>query len=184
MEDELKGSAKKGKKILFDVGHPAQVHHFKNLYWILERRGWECLFVAKDKDITLQLLDEYRLNYCILSKNRKGILKKIMGIPKDDYLFYRIVKKFRPNIILNRFSIHSGHISKLFRIPNIAFSDTEHASLLHKLTMPFIDVKFTGVSYETELGKNHLRYKASKELFYLHPSIYQPNYDNLSNLGF
>ena len=45
------------QRILFDVGHPAQVHQFKHLYWLLEKNGWECLFVAKDKDITKYLLD-------------------------------------------------------------------------------------------------------------------------------
>lgn len=171
------------KRILFDVGHPAQVHHFKNLYWLLEERGWECLYVAKNKDITISLLKKYKLNHKILSQNKKGLLKKIFNIPVDDYKFYKIVKSFKPDFILNRFSIHSGHVSKLLGINNIAFSDTEHASALHKLTKPFIDLKFTGESYYDNLGKNHLKYNANTELFYLHPEVFNPDISILKYLN-
>lgn len=171
------------KRVIFDVGHPAQVHQFKHLYWILSHKGWDCLFVAKDKDITKTLLEKYDLKHKILSKNKKGLLKKILNIPLDDYKFYKIVKMFKPDFILNRFSIHSAHISKLLKIANIAFSDTEHTSFFHKLTIPFIDVKFTGESYYADLGKNHLKYRGNIELFYLHPSIFKPDITILEELG-
>jgi len=171
------------KKIIFDVGHPAQIHHFKNLYWLLEKKGWECLFVAKNKDISKSLLDNYKLKYKMLSQNRKGLLRKIFGIPVDDYRFLKIVNSFKPDFILNRFSIHSGHISKLKNIVNIAFSDTEHASMIHTAAKPFIDVKFTGNSYYATLGKNHLKYNSNTELFYLHPNIFKPDMSILKFLG-
>ena len=171
------------KRVIFDVGHPAQVHHFKNLYWLLGKKGWKCLFVAKDKAITKSLLEKYKFNYEILSASKKGLFKKISGIPIDDYRFFKIVKSFKPDFILNRFSIHSGHISKLLNVVNIAFSDTEHASALHKLTIPFIDVKFTADSYYFDLGKNHLKYNANIELFYLHPSVFTPDKSILDYLG-
>lgn len=171
------------KRIIFDVGHPAQVHQFKKLYWLFEKKGWECLFVAKDKDITKTLLENYKLNYKILSKNKKGLIRKILNIPIDDFRFYKIVKSFKPDFILNRFSIHSAHISKLMNITNIAFSDTEHASAFHKLTIPFVDVKFTGDSYYLDLGKNHLKYRSNIELFYLHPDVFTPDISILDILG-
>ena len=171
------------KKIIFDVGHPVQVHHFKNLYWLLENRGWKCLFVARDKDITKSLLENYGLNYKMLSAKRKGIVRKIAGIPADDFRFFKIVKTLRPDFILNRFSLHSSHIAKLLRIVNIAFSDTEHASALHKLSLPLIDVKFTAESHKYNLGKNHLKYKGNIELFYLHPDVFTPDQSILNYLG-
>jgi predicted glycosyltransferase len=160
------------KRIIFDVGHPAQVYQFKEIYRILDQKGWECLFVAKDKEITKYLLETFNLKHIILSKNKKGIVNKIKNIPLDDYRFFKIVKSFNPDFILNRFSIHSGHISWILGIPNLGFSDTEHADKLHKLTLPFINYKFTGISYYKDLGKNHFRYNGNIELFYLHNSIF------------
>lgn len=168
------------KRILFDVGHPGQVHQFKNLYWIFEKKGWECLFTAKDKDITIELLKKYNLKYRLLSKSKKGLFNKIINIPIDYYRFFKILKSFKPDIVLSRFSLHSAHISKLNRITNIAFSDTEHASLFHKLTLPFVDIKFTGESYTAELGKNHFKYNSNIEFFYLQPNTF--NYqDSINN---
>jgi predicted glycosyltransferase len=162
------------RRIIFDVGHPAQVHQFKHIYWQLEKKGWECLFVAKDKDLTLSLLTSYGLNFLRLSENKSGLINKILQIPGDDFAFYKIVKSFKPDFILNRFSIHSCHISKLLGIVNFAFSDTEHASKLHKIVSPFVDVKFTGQSYFNKLGRNHIRYNSNIEWFYLHPDIFHP----------
>ncbi|MBN2396271.1 MAG: DUF354 domain-containing protein [Candidatus Atribacteria bacterium] len=164
-------------RIVFDVGHPGQVHQFKHVYWELEKIGWECIFVAKDKDITIDLLKEYKLDYFRLSESRKGLLNKIIQVPRNDWNFYLIVKNFKPDFILNRFSIHSGHISKLLKIINIGFSDTEHAVKLHKLTIPFVDIKFTGKTYYNNLGKNHIKYDSNIELFYLHPDIFKPSID-------
>ncbi len=171
------------KRILFDVGHPAQVHQFKHLYWQLSKQGWTCLFVAKDKDITKYLLETYELDYKLLSSNKKGLIKKILNLPKEYAAFYRIVKSFKPDFILSRFSIHSAHIAWLLGIPNIAFSDTEHTTFFHKLTLPFVTRKLTGDSYLIDLGKNHLRYKSNIELFYLHPSIFTPDASILDDLG-
>ncbi|MBN2821329.1 MAG: DUF354 domain-containing protein [Bacteroidales bacterium] len=170
------------KKVLFDIGHPAQVYQFKEISRLLVEKGWDYLYVAKDKEITKYLLETLQLNHTILSKNKKGILNKIINIPKDNYRFFKIVKQFNPEFILNRFSIHSGHISKLLGIPNIGFSDTEHANKLHKISLPFIDIKFTGSSYYSDLGKNHFKYDSNIEFFYLHPEFFQDSCDPYTKL--
>ena len=66
-------------KVIFDVGHPAQVHNFKHLYWELEKRGHKTIFIAKDKEITKYLLDTYDLEYIIIGKTEKNIFRKILG---------------------------------------------------------------------------------------------------------
>jgi uncharacterized protein len=171
------------KRIIFDVGHPGQVHQFKNLYWLLEGKGWDCLFVAKNKEFTIELLTNYKLKYELIGGNRVGLLKKIINIPREYIKFYRIVRKFKPSIVLNRFAIYSSHISWLFRIPVLAFSDTEHASFFHKFTLPFIKYKFTGKTYFKSLGKNHLRFNSSIELFYLHPNYFIPSKESVEKHG-
>ncbi len=171
------------KRIIFDVGHPAQIHQFKHLYWILERKGWICLFVTKKKDITIELLQGYSLNYKLLSKTGKNIFSKILQIPLNYFRFYKIVKRFKPDFILHRFSVHSAPIARLFRIVNIGFSDTEYASRLHKISLPFVDYKFTGKSYYNNLGENHYKYDGNIELFYLHPNHFVNNVNPYELLG-
>ena len=157
------------KKVIFDIGHPAQVHNFKNIYWDLEQRGWKGLFVTKDKEICVELLEKYNLPFVILGKNRKGILKKIAFLIKDIFKFYGIVKRFKPDIVLNRMSLHSTLICKILKIGQISLADTEKSLNLSFLT----DTILTATSFKKDFGDKHLRYRANIELFYLHPNWFQ-----------
>ncbi len=161
------------KRILFDIGHPAQVHQFKHVYWELINKGWHGLFTVKKKEISIYLLEKYKLPFVIIGENRKGLLNKLFSIPSELHHFYSIVKSFKPDIIASRFSLHSSLIAKLVKIPHIGFADTEHTRLLNMFTVPFVDVKFTANSYWRHLGNNHLRYSGNIELFYLYPSQFK-----------
>lgn len=171
------------KRIIIDIGHPAQVHHFKNFYRELEKNGWDPIITAKDKEISIYLLRKYNLKFKKIGTTQKGLLKKILYLTITAYKFFKIVRKFKPDMIVSRSSAHSAHISKLLRIPHIAFSDTENVNLLDKITVPFVDVKLTANSYKKDLGKNHFRYSGNIELAYLHPNRFVPDKSILKYLG-
>ena len=61
-------------KILFDLGHPAHVHYFKNLIKLLEKNDHQVLIIAREKDVTHSLLKSYkmRLYICFLINNLKN----------------------------------------------------------------------------------------------------------------
>ncbi|MCF8367445.1 MAG: DUF354 domain-containing protein [Bacteroidales bacterium] len=170
-------------RILIEVGHPAQVHQFRIIAKKLLQNSNQVLFVAKKKEITITLLQIYDLPYEIIDDSKKGIVSKVLHIPKVYLNFYRIVKKFKPNIILSRFSLQSSHIAKLLNIPHIGFTDSEHVKLMDSLTVPFVNYKFTAFSYYKDLGKNHFRYPSNIELFYLHPKWFVPDKSVLEFLG-
>ena len=60
------------KKILIDIGHPAQVHQFKNIYFELINKNYEVFFVAKNKEISIDLLNIYQIPYFDIGKPKKG----------------------------------------------------------------------------------------------------------------
>ncbi len=157
------------RKILFDIGHPAQVHNFKNIYWDLEKRGWRGLFVTKDKEICVELLEKYNLPFIVLSRNRKGLLKKILFLVKDIVKFYSILNEFKPDIVLNRMSIHATLLSKILRVRQISLADTENSLNLSFLTETIL----TATSFRKSFGDKHLRYRGNIELFYLHPNRFR-----------
>ena len=157
------------KKILFDVGHPAQVHNFKNIYWELEKRGWSGIFVTKDKEICVDLLERYNLPFTVLSRNRKGIFKKVLFLVNDIVKFYFILNDFKPDIVLNRLSIHSTLLCKILNIRQISLADTENSLNLTFLTETIV----TATSFKKSFGDKHLRYRGNIELFYLHPNRFK-----------
>ena len=57
-------------RILFNIGHPAQVHLFKNLIWELERRDHQCKITTIAKDVSLYLLDVYKFGYEVVGEGR------------------------------------------------------------------------------------------------------------------
>src|SRR5690606_14933180 len=78
---------------------------------------------------------------------------------------------------------YPSQVARLLGKPSIVFSDTEHATLHHKLTLPFATKIYTPSCYRIDLGKKHIRFEGYMELSYLHPNYFLPNKEVLSILG-
>jgi len=171
-------------KILFEANHPAHVHFFKNTIWNLEGRGHEVLIEARDKEVTLALLEAYKLNYKVVGHHYKSLAKKAYGLLKTDLKLLKIARDFKPDILVGRGSVYLAHLSALINKPYIAFVDTEHAKLMAWLTFPFTDVILTPSCFKKKINsKKHLKFDGYKELAYLHPSYFKPDSTMLDDLG-
>ena len=58
-------------KIFIDIGHPAHVHYFRNFIKIMEKNGHHFLILARDKEITQELLNHYKIPYVSRGKGAK-----------------------------------------------------------------------------------------------------------------
>ncbi|MFA7689800.1 MAG: DUF354 domain-containing protein [Methanofastidiosum sp.] len=170
-------------KILFDIGHPADVHFFKNSIWGMEGKGHEVLITARRKDSTFQLLDYYGFDYVDLGVNKKGLLKKAMGLVQTDYKLLNISKKFKPDILTGFASPYITHVAKLIRKKSILFNDTEHAFLNNRLSIPFADYFLTPSCFMGDYGKKHIKFNGYKELAYLHPKFFRDEKNVLKEIG-
>lgn len=163
------------RRILIEIGHPAHVHHFKHLYWELEKLGWVGLFVTKDKECAIDLLIAYNLPYRVLGLNKRGIIRKILTLPMFSLRMIKIAREFKPDIFVSRVSPLSGYASRVLGKPHITFTDTENVRLLDSISQPFADVILTSDVYHREHGKKQLRYPGYHELAYLHPNRFTPD---------
>ena len=171
-------------KIVVDIGHPADVHQFKNFVWEMEKRGHEILITASEKDVSLRLLNAYGFDYILLGSYGFSIAKKIINIPIMDFRMYRAVKSFKPDIFAGLGSVRGAHVSKLMGRPSITFNDTEPGIYQYKiLCSPFTDVTLTPSCFKKDLGKKQIRYAGYHELAYLHPNYFKPNPAILDELG-
>jgi predicted glycosyltransferase len=164
--------------ILIDIGHPAQVHNFKYVYWELEKRQHKVLFIAKNKDITEHLMKTYHLNYVLLGKRQNRLASKFLLLTRDILVFAKTLLSFKPDIVLSRLSLHSSIVLKLFRIPHVGLSDTESSFMLPSLP----DCIITSTSFFRNFGKKQLRFPGNIELFYLHKNRYKPDDSILSTM--
>ena len=170
-------------RVLVDIGHPAHIHYFKNCARILTERGNQFLFVVRERDSTVELIESTGLDWTSRGKGKKGLINKLIGLPQIDYKLYKIAKKFKPDILLSFSSPYAAHVSKLISKPHIAFDDTEHAKFEHWMCRPFTDVVLSPSCYNAKLWKNQMLFSSFMELFYLHPNYFQPNKQVLNRIG-
>jgi hypothetical protein len=170
-------------RVLIDIGHPAHVHFYKNTIKELENKGHEVLVTARDKEVTVNLLEAYDIEYTVLSSMKQGKANLIKEWIARDYKLLLIARKFKPDVLTGILNPSVAHISWLLRKKSIIFNDTEHATFAQKITYPFSSIICTPTSFKNDIGKKQLKYEGYHELAYLHPNYFKPNPEVLNELG-
>jgi predicted glycosyltransferase len=170
-------------RILVSVAHPAHVHFFRNAVNIWREHGHDTLVVARDKDLTLDLLDEYGYDYRCLSRARVGIAGLGFELVEHESKLLRIARRLRPDVMLSIGGTFVVHVSKLLGIPSVLFTDTEHAKLSNAISFPFATKICTPACYKGDVGDKQIRYDGYQELAYLHPNRFTPDPRVLDEAG-
>ena len=170
-------------KILIDIGHPAHVHYFKNIISSMKKTGHIFCIISRDKEVTHNLLDSYKIPYITRGKGAKGIFGKLLYLFKANFIIYKISKKFKPDIFLSFASPYAAQVSYLLGKPHIAFTDTEHAKLGNLAFASFTDTIVTPKCFKKNFGVNHIKFDGYMELSYLHPNYFKPDITIYDDLG-
>jgi len=174
-------------KILIDMGHPAQVHLFKNFIGEMEKRGHEIKVTARDKDVTMQLLDAYHIPYERVGSMKYGKINLILEWIFRGIKILKIARKFNPDILMGSLNPAIVHAAKILGKKSIIFTDSEPEAVKYPLadliTTPFADIIITLESVRHHYGEKEIRVNSYKELAYLHPTRFTPNPDVLVQSG-
>lgn len=171
-------------RILVQVGHPKQVYMFKNMIYNMLEKGHEVKIAAVEREGLVEyLLKRFNLPYELIGKTQSGIFRKAMCLPKWDYAVLKIARRFKPDIYIGQASPSLAHTSAIFRKPFILFEDTESATVLQRICLPFTDAVVTPVCYKGDFGRKHVRFNGYYELAYLHPNYFKPDPAVLDELG-
>ncbi|TKY91761.1 MAG: DUF354 domain-containing protein [Candidatus Methanomarinus sp.] len=169
--------------IMVGIGHPKQVHLWKNIIKNLQNKGHNIKIVTWDKDITLYLLNAFGLEYEVVGINYKGLIKKGFNLFSSDLRVLTIAREFKPDILLAG-APYLAHVSRLIRKPHISFTDTEHANLTNLLSFPFTDYVITPSCYSGKIDPDkHIEFNGFMELTYLHPNYFIPDPAFLEQIG-
>lgn len=170
-------------RILVGVSHPKHVHIFRNPINSLIEKGHDVEVIAISKNIVEYLLDKYNVKYCVVGNSKFSIYGKFFSLLGWEYKTLKIVREFKPDLVVGRALPHLAHVSALVRKPFVVFEDTELAKLLHKVTVPFASAVVTPQCYLGDFGKKHIRFNGYFELAYLHPNYFSPERSILDYLG-
>lgn len=169
--------------ILVEITHPAHVHFFRNAINIWQKNGHKIMITARDKDLTLQLLDQYGYTYNCLSRMRRGIPGLAFELIERGVKLLKVIKNFKPDIIVSIAGTFNVHAAKICGIPDVIFYDTENATVSNIISYPFASAICTPAAYKHDLGKKQVRYEGYHELAYLHPNWFKPDKNILKKLG-
>jgi uncharacterized protein len=171
-------------RVLFDIVHPAHVHFFKHIIRGLETRGHETAIIARDKDVTLRLLDLYGFHYQTVGfSGAKNRFQQFQELVMRDLTILRMANKFKPDVILTR-NPAGVQVARAIGAIGIFDTDDGRAAGIHfKAAAPFAHVITSPDSLLENYGKKHVKYPGYKQTAYLHPDHFTPDPEVLNMLG-
>jgi len=170
-------------RILVDITHPAHVHFFKPILPRWRRSGYTVHVTSREKDITCDLLDAYRIEHRCLSRHRN----RKLDLPRE--LLWRCMRltaeviRFKPDVLIAREGVFVSLVGFFTGIPAISFDDTDDAVLQRRLYFPFAWRVFTDAAYPIRIGPKHGKYNAVSCLTYLGSDRLLPDLTVLSRYG-
>lgn len=170
-------------KIFVALWHPSHVHTFKNVIKNLGEKGHEIKVVAIKKDITLELLDLYNIDYDVIGESKTNDLKDLLSNYLEmTYRLWKILKNFDSDLYLGRASLQLSHISLLLDVPYVAFYDSDIKSITDNFS--YYDCVFTPQNFSKEVNTDFQKALPTyKELAYLHPNNFSPDKSSLTDIG-
>jgi len=170
---------------LFDLGHPAHFHLFRNTIAALKKRGWQVRIVARQKDCLPDLQERSGWPYRLVRRTGKGLFV----LAAEQLRVLQMVVSMamaEPIDLMLGTSIVIGLASRLTGATSLVFcqDDASVVPLFAHLAYASAHYVITPRSLRKEdHGRKHLTYPGCKELAYLHPDLYRPNPDVYRLLG-
>jgi uncharacterized protein len=167
-------------KVAVFANTSAQLHFFRNIIEKLKERGHQVRLLVRNHVEIITIATELKLDYAVYSKSTSLISCKVLLLPYDVINAYRILRKFKPDIVVGM-GVYDAFASHLLGAKCIEFEDTEPTinktsySIQFKLYLPFVDAVITPKSFKDDLGEKQIRVNSFKELAYLHPNYYKPD---------
>ncbi len=170
-------------RILIDLQHPADLHFFRNAVRGLREKGHEVKLTGRDKDILVDLAEEYDLEVEVFGVARSGAVNLTRELFYRWWRLWKIVREWQPDRML---AVAGTYISLVGWLPGIethVFYDTEHATLSNLLAYPFATCLHVPRCYKNPIRWRHERYDGYQELAYLHPDCFEPDPEIREELG-
>jgi len=172
-------------RILIDIGHPAHVHLFKNLYFKLSENDHDVWVTIKKVPIVMELLEKYGIPFTVLGTKSDSISGKLFDQIRFNYKILKLVNRFGIDYGIGT-SINIAHVSKISALTSFVVDDDDRAvqPLMSKFGHPFADflVRPSVLAFERK-KINHINYPGYHELAYLHPKVFKPDKNILKDIG-
>jgi len=164
--------------ILFDIGHPAHVHLFKNLIIYLNKDNENNIeIVTRKKDIIEKLLRHYKFDFKLLSIPKKTKFGMMIELLQRDFKIWELHKKHNFKYAIGT-SVSIGHLSKISKVISYNFNEDDDniVPLYAKISYPFSTKIINPDCLKFSKWKDkRILHNSYHELAYLHPNNFNPD---------
>ena len=165
-------------RLLFDLGHPAHVHLFRNIIKQVRKTGGDVCVTSRHKDVAVDLCRAYNIPQIVLSKARtNSFFSSIWEMAYLTLRLWNLSYRFRPDALLGT-SASIGVIGRLIGRPSFFFGedDSDVIPLFARMVYPTCSYIVTPNCLRHEnYGIKHVTYPGYHELAYLHPDHFIPD---------
>jgi predicted glycosyltransferase len=171
-------------RFLFDLSHPAHVHFFRFIRSELEGAGHETSVVARDVDVTIDLLHGFGIPFTLVPRaHRTGLAGLALELARRDWALVRIARDFRPDVIVTR-NPAGVQAARLARVHGVFDTDDGRAVGIHfRAAAPFAHTITSPDCIRESFGPKHVKYPSYKAMAFLHPSRFTPDATVRDELG-
>ncbi|MEO8358543.1 MAG: hypothetical protein ABI672_00815 [Vicinamibacteria bacterium] len=160
--------------LFFDINHPVQALMFRPVIEEFRARGRMCRVFARDKDVTLGLLDRFGIKAELLAARRRGWFGAAIELLAREQGLLRRALRDRPLAIIGT-TVHAARVGRLSNAVSIVVNDdnAETSPLFARIAYPFADLIVKPRCMAFEGHRQQVTFRANQQLFYLHPSRFQ-----------
>ena len=144
-------------------------------------RGYDVYVLARDKEVTRQLLDAYQIEYFSGTKKRHGFMC-FLELFEWFAVARKIIRQHQIDIVVSIGSPAGAWAAKTYNIFHLAFNDTETAREQRLLYKPASTKIFTPSCVLSDFGSKQVRYNGTHDLAYLRPEWFTPDISVRKNL--
>lgn len=161
-------------RLLFQLGHPAHFHLFKNTIADLQRDGHETFILIRKKDILEDLLKESGMPYInILPSGKKSVFTLMLRL----WRVFWFTLTHRVDVLVGS-TPEVAQVAWLLRRRSVVMAEDD-ASIVPqfiKVVKPFVDNYLSPVSCNNGvLERATTHYEGFHKLAYLHPNRFTPD---------
>jgi predicted glycosyltransferase len=171
------GSTQRPASVLIDVSHPAHAHFFRPIARTLLDAGVAVHIVARDKDVTVRLLEAARLPFEVLPNSQPSAsrFRAAAELVRRTVSLRQLIRRTGASVVLSRNP--SGVLAALGTRARSVFDtdDGRGVGVHYWLARPFADVISSSVHDSEQHGRGHRRYRALKAQMFLHPERFTPD---------
>ena len=161
-------------RVLFQLGHPAHFHLFKNTIAELQRDGHATYILIRKKDILEDLLEASGLSYTnILPSGKKSVFTLMLRL----WRVFWFAISHRVNVLVGS-TPEVAQVAWLLRRRSVVMAEDDAAIVPQfiKAVKPFVDQYLSPVSCNNgPLEPKTTHYEGYHKLAYLHPIRFTPD---------